>query len=222
MKRERKAVFNLGLLLFFRIRMDRGRRTWAPTTVTPAAPAVAAEAAEAAAAARAAARAVARRLRSASQHRRGPHRNLARAINRTSGANQSTIPGARRRRRPPRGETDPHGVCSDVNDRLPLVQVNRLTHAREFTRDAYDRQKISPRRGRRGDAKVRKTQVCDVHLDPSSKPGIKGEDWESHAIGPAYRSRSRDVPPVRRIRIENALASSRDLREFSVSVKVSA
>lgn len=83
-----------------------------------------------------------------------------------------------------------HTACSDVNDRLPLVQVNRLkrayTHANLFARRMTG--KIGPRRS---DATQGTEDICDVHLERTHlKPGVKGEDWELHqhaqpAIGPA-------------------------------------
>lgn len=73
-----------------------------------------------------------------------------------------------------------HTACSDVNDRLPFVQVNRL-NARTRT-PIYARRmtgKIGPRRG--DTTRGTRDEVCGAHLDRTLlKPGVKGEDWELH------------------------------------------
>lgn len=84
-----------------------------------------------------------------------------------SGANQSTIPGTRRRRRPPRGEEDPHGVLG--RERQAAVRSGKsikraYTHANLCeTHDRQDRSKTWRHHARYGGRGLR----CTSGTDPS-------------------------------------------------------
>lgn len=126
------------------------------------------------------------------------------AIDRAVVSNQSTIPGTRRRRHPPREETEPHDVLGRERQAAARSGKSIITrvYACKFMRDAWPARSVQDvvTQGTKGYIHLRCTSGSRALL----KPWVKGEDWElpnthnrlldRHGIPPVrYRERTRFI-----------------------------